>query len=98
MTCLTQPCASTIPFDGYMFYKFVKQDLTIGPDIMGEVTTPCTHSNSAMVKDRDEMCKYDKAGEALLAHCITDQKVIVAKRDYAVHKTLYEIAKVDFEA
>ena len=30
----------TIPFGGYLFYKFAKQDLTFGPDIMGEVMTP----------------------------------------------------------
>lgn len=30
----------TIPFGGYLFYKFEKQDLTFGPDIMGEVMTP----------------------------------------------------------
>ena len=30
----------TIPFGGYLFYKFAKQDLTLGPDIMGEVMTP----------------------------------------------------------
>lgn len=30
----------TIPFGGYLFYKFAKQDLTYGPDIMGEVMTP----------------------------------------------------------
>ena len=29
-----------IPFGGYLFYKFAKQDLTFGPDIMGEVMTP----------------------------------------------------------
>jgi glucarate dehydratase len=32
----------TIPFGGYLFYKFAKQDLTFGPDIMGEVMTPNT--------------------------------------------------------
>ena len=32
----------TIPFGGYLFYKFAKQDLTFGPDIMGEVMTPDT--------------------------------------------------------
>lgn len=31
-----------IPFGGYLFYKFEKQDLTFGPDIMGEVMTPDT--------------------------------------------------------
>ncbi len=30
----------TIPFGGYLFYKFVKQDLTFGPDLMGEIMTP----------------------------------------------------------
>lgn len=30
----------TIPFGGYLFFKFAKQDLTFGPDIMGEVMTP----------------------------------------------------------
>ncbi len=30
----------TIPFGGYLFYKFAKKDLTFGPDIMGEVMTP----------------------------------------------------------
>ena len=30
----------TIPFGGYLFYKFAKLDLTFGPDIMGEVMTP----------------------------------------------------------
>jgi glucarate dehydratase len=30
----------TIPFGGYLFYKFEKQDLTFGPDIMGEVMSP----------------------------------------------------------
>ena len=30
----------SIPFAGYLFYKFAKQDLTFGPDIMGEVMTP----------------------------------------------------------
>ncbi|SMX39086.1 enolase C-terminal domain-like protein [Maliponia aquimaris] len=30
----------TIPFCGYLFYKFAKRDLTFGPDIMGEVMTP----------------------------------------------------------
>ncbi|MFK8081584.1 MAG: enolase C-terminal domain-like protein [Granulosicoccus sp.] len=30
----------TIAFGGYLFYKFEKQDLTFGPDIMGEVMTP----------------------------------------------------------
>lgn len=30
----------TIPFGGYLFYKFAKRDLTFGPDIMGEVMTP----------------------------------------------------------
>ncbi|MFK7860807.1 MAG: enolase C-terminal domain-like protein [Granulosicoccus sp.] len=30
----------SIPFGGYLFYKFEKQDLTFGPDIMGEVMTP----------------------------------------------------------
>ncbi len=30
----------TIPFGGYLFYKFAKQDLAFGPDIMGEVMTP----------------------------------------------------------
>ncbi|MFK7994526.1 MAG: enolase C-terminal domain-like protein [Granulosicoccus sp.] len=30
----------TIPFGGYLFYKFKKQDLTFGPDLMGEVMTP----------------------------------------------------------
>ncbi|SIO00100.1 enolase C-terminal domain-like protein [Vannielia litorea] len=30
----------TIPFGGYLFYKFAKQDLSFGPDIMGEVMTP----------------------------------------------------------
>ncbi|SFR53258.1 glucarate dehydratase [Yoonia tamlensis] len=30
----------TIPFGGYLFYKFAKQDMTFGPDIMGEVMTP----------------------------------------------------------
>ncbi|MBM7069184.1 enolase C-terminal domain-like protein [Actibacterium sp. 188UL27-1] len=29
-----------IRFGGYLFYKFAKQDLTFGPDIMGEVMTP----------------------------------------------------------
>lgn len=29
-----------IPFGGYLFFKFAKQDLTFGPDIMGEVMTP----------------------------------------------------------
>lgn len=32
----------TIPFGGYLFYKFAKQDLTFGPDIMGEVMTSDT--------------------------------------------------------
>lgn len=32
----------TIPFGGYLFYKFAKQDLTFGPDIMGEVMSPDT--------------------------------------------------------
>lgn len=32
----------SIPFGGYLFYKFKKQDLTFGPDIMGEVMTPDT--------------------------------------------------------
>jgi glucarate dehydratase len=30
----------TIPFGGYLFFKFEKKDLTFGPDIMGEVMTP----------------------------------------------------------
>ncbi|WP_204114494.1 enolase C-terminal domain-like protein [Shimia biformata] len=30
----------SIPFGGYLFFKFAKQDLTFGPDIMGEVMTP----------------------------------------------------------
>jgi len=30
----------TIPFGGYLFFKYAKQDLTFGPDIMGEVMTP----------------------------------------------------------
>ena len=30
----------TIPFGGYLFYKFAKRDLTFGPDILGEVMTP----------------------------------------------------------
>lgn len=30
----------TIPFGGYLFFKFAKQDLTFGPDIMGKVMTP----------------------------------------------------------
>ena len=30
----------TIPFGGYLFYKFAKRDLTFGPDIFGEVMTP----------------------------------------------------------
>jgi glucarate dehydratase len=30
----------TIPFGGYLFYKFAMQDLTFGPDIMDEVMTP----------------------------------------------------------
>ena len=30
----------TIPFGGYLFYKFAKQDMTFGPDIMGEIMTP----------------------------------------------------------
>lgn len=30
----------TIPFGGYLFFKFAKRDLTFGPDIMGEVMTP----------------------------------------------------------
>ncbi|MEJ6391898.1 enolase C-terminal domain-like protein [Gymnodinialimonas sp. 2305UL16-5] len=29
-----------IPFGGYLFFKFAKQDLTFGPDIMGEVMSP----------------------------------------------------------
>ncbi len=29
-----------IPFGGYLFFKFAKQDLRFGPDIMGEVMTP----------------------------------------------------------
>jgi glucarate dehydratase len=29
-----------IPFGGYLFFKFAKQDLAFGPDIMGEVMTP----------------------------------------------------------
>ncbi|SNS85558.1 enolase C-terminal domain-like protein [Antarctobacter heliothermus] len=29
-----------IGFGGYLFFKFAKQDLTFGPDIMGEVMTP----------------------------------------------------------
>ena len=32
----------TIPFGGYLFFKFAKQDLTFGPDIMGEVMSPNT--------------------------------------------------------
>lgn len=30
----------SIPFGGYLFFKFAKRDLTFGPDIMGEVMTP----------------------------------------------------------
>lgn len=37
----------TIPFGGYLFYKFAKQDLTFGPDIMCEVMTPETLVNQA---------------------------------------------------
>jgi len=33
---------NTIPFGGYLFYKFAKRDLTFGPDIMGEIMTPDT--------------------------------------------------------
>lgn len=32
----------TIPFGGYLFYKFAKRDLTFGPDIFGEIMTPDT--------------------------------------------------------
>lgn len=31
---------TSIPFGGYLFFKYAKQDLTFGPDIMGEVMTP----------------------------------------------------------
>ena len=37
----------TIPFAGYLFYKFAKQDLTFGPDIMGEMMTPDALVNQA---------------------------------------------------
>lgn len=30
----------TIPFGGYLFFKFARQDETFGPDLMGEVMTP----------------------------------------------------------
>ncbi|SNR44244.1 enolase C-terminal domain-like protein [Puniceibacterium sediminis] len=30
----------TVSFGGYLFFKFAKQDLTFGPDILGEVMTP----------------------------------------------------------
>ncbi|MEL7345206.1 MAG: enolase C-terminal domain-like protein, partial [Pseudomonadota bacterium] len=30
----------SIPFGGYLFYKFAKRDLTFGPDIFGEIMTP----------------------------------------------------------
>lgn len=30
----------TIPFGGYLFFKFAKRDLTFGPDIFDEVMTP----------------------------------------------------------
>lgn len=30
----------TIPFGGYLFFKFAKRDTTFAPDIMGEVMTP----------------------------------------------------------
>ncbi len=30
----------SIPFGGYLFFKFAKQDFTFGPDILGEVMTP----------------------------------------------------------
>ena len=30
----------TIPFGGYLYYKYAKQDLIFGPDIMGAVMTP----------------------------------------------------------
>ncbi|WP_353474547.1 enolase C-terminal domain-like protein [Salipiger sp. H15] len=29
-----------VSFGGYLFFKFAKQDLTLGPDILGEVMTP----------------------------------------------------------
>ena len=32
----------TIPFGGYLFYKFAKQDCSFGPDILGEVMSPDT--------------------------------------------------------
>ncbi|SFR45725.1 enolase C-terminal domain-like protein [Litoreibacter janthinus] len=43
----------TIPFGGYLFYKFAKQDLTFGPDIMGEVMTPDTLVAQANEFSRD---------------------------------------------
>lgn len=30
----------SVPFGGYLFFKFAKRDLSFGPDIMGEVMTP----------------------------------------------------------
>lgn len=44
----------TIPFGGYLFYKFAKQDLTFGPDIMGEVMTP----DALVAQAREFSCEY----------------------------------------
>jgi glucarate dehydratase len=43
----------TIPFGGYLFYKFAKQDLTHGPDIFGEVMTPDALVKQAKAFHRD---------------------------------------------
>ena len=43
----------TIPFGGYLFYKFAKQDLTFGPDIFGEVMTPDALVNQAKQFSRE---------------------------------------------
>ncbi|MGV8988730.1 MAG: enolase C-terminal domain-like protein [Cypionkella sp.] len=44
----------TIPFGGYLFFKFAKQDLTFGPDIMGEVMTP----DALVAQAREFSAKY----------------------------------------
>ncbi|RGP35537.1 enolase C-terminal domain-like protein [Pseudotabrizicola alkalilacus] len=44
----------TIPFGGYLFFKFAKQDLSFGPDIMGEVMTP----DALVAQARDFVGQY----------------------------------------
>jgi glucarate dehydratase len=75
----------TIPFGGYLFYKFAKQDLSFGPDIMGEVMTPDTLVEQAREFSREYGFKSWKLKGGVLAPDLEVETMLKLRETFPGH-------------